>query len=68
MDAAIMDGNTLQAGSVALVSGVRNPISLARLVMEKSDHVILASNGAEEFAKANDCRFEGPDYFYDELR
>ncbi|MGH8274934.1 MAG: isoaspartyl peptidase/L-asparaginase family protein [Gammaproteobacteria bacterium] len=52
-DAAIMDGATLAAGAVGAVSGVRNPIRLARTVMEKSKHVMLAGAGAEAFADAN---------------
>lgn len=52
MDAAIMDGRDLSAGAVALVRRVRNPIRLARIVMEKTDHVLLAGDMAEELAKA----------------
>jgi beta-aspartyl-peptidase (threonine type) len=52
MDASIMDGGTLHAGAVALVTRVRNPIRLARLVMEKTDHVMVAGGGAERLAKA----------------
>jgi beta-aspartyl-peptidase (threonine type) len=51
LDALIMDGATLNAGAVAAVQRVRNPISLARLVMEKSEHVLLVSQGAEQFAR-----------------
>ncbi len=46
MDAAIMDGASLRAGAVALVRGVRNPIKLARIVMERTDHVLIAGRGA----------------------
>ncbi|MDE2022967.1 MAG: isoaspartyl peptidase/L-asparaginase [Gammaproteobacteria bacterium] len=49
-DAAIMDGATLQAGAVAAVSGVRNPVKLARAVMEASPHVLLMGEGAQRFA------------------
>ncbi len=51
LDAAIMDGSALRAGAVAGVKHVKNPITLARLVMEKSPHVMLAGDGAEAFAK-----------------
>ncbi len=68
MDAAIMEGKTLNAGAVTLISGIKNPISLARDVMEKSDHVFLAGEGALEFAKSLNYTFEDPTYFYDEFR
>jgi len=51
LDALIMDGATLNAGSVAVVRHVANPISLARLVMERTEHVLLAGQGAESFAR-----------------
>lgn len=68
MDASIMDGKTLNAGAVSLVSGIKNPISLARDVMEKSDHVFLASKGAMQFAEKLKYHIEDEKYFYDELR
>lgn len=68
MDASIMDGKTLNAGAVSLVSGIKNPISLARDVMEKSDHVFLASKGAMQFADKLKYPLEDEKYFYDELR
>lgn len=68
MDAAIMEGKTLQAGAVSLVSGIRNPILLARDVMEKSEHVFLAGSGAMNFAKSLGYTLEEAVYFYDELR
>lgn len=52
LDAAIMDGSTLAAGAVAGVRTVKNPISLARLVMQKTPHILLAGDGAEQFADA----------------
>lgn len=68
MDASIMDGKTLNAGAVTLISGIKNPISLARDVMEKSDHVFLAAKGAMQFAEKLKYHFEDDNYFYDELR
>ncbi len=68
MDASIMNGADRKAGAVAMVKGVKNPIQLARLVMEKSEHVFLAAQGAEEFAKMQGVKFEAADYFHDELR
>ncbi len=66
MDAAIMDGRTLQAGSVASVKHIANPIHLARLVMEKTPHVLLVGDGAEEFAKSQGIELVSPYYFYTE--
>jgi beta-aspartyl-peptidase (threonine type) len=63
-----MDGKTLEAGAAAGVKGVKNPVSLARLIMEKSGHVMLASKGAEEFAKSMNCEFRDDSYFYDAFR
>jgi len=68
MDAAIMDGKELQAGAVSLITGIRNPVALARDVMEKSDHVFLAGEGAMQFAESNGYSFEKDEYFYDEVR
>lgn len=68
MDAAIMDGSNLEAGAVSLITGIKNPVSLARDVMENSYHVFLAGEGAMQFAKSNGYELEGPDYFYDEVR
>jgi L-asparaginase / beta-aspartyl-peptidase len=66
MDAAIMDGNTLSAGSVASLQHIANPIHLARLVMEKTPHVMLVGAGAEEFAKSQGIELVSPFYFYNE--
>ena len=66
MDAAIMDGRTLQAGSVAAVQHIASPIHLARLVMEKTPHVLLVGSGAEEFAKSQGIELVSPYYFYTE--
>ena len=68
MDASIMDGKTLNAGAVSLISGIKNPVSLARDVMEKSEHVFLAGEGAMQFAKELDYKLEDASYFYDEFR
>lgn len=66
MDASIMDGRTLQAGAVAAVKHIANPIHLARLVMEKTPHVMLVADGAEEFAKSQGIPLVSPYYFYTE--
>lgn len=68
MDASIMDGMNLKAGGVSLITGIKNPISLARDVMEKSDHVFLAGEGAMQFARSLNYVQENPNYFYDEFR
>lgn len=68
MDASIMDGKTRNAGAVSLITGIKNPVSLARDVMEKSEHVFLAGDGAMQFAKDLNYSIEEPSYFYDELR
>jgi len=66
LDAAIMDGKTLQAGSVASVRHIANPISLARMVMERTKHVMLVGTGAEEFARAQGVTLVPPFYFFNE--
>ena len=68
MDAAIMDGKTLDAGAVSLIHGIKNPIALARDVMEKSDHIFLAGAGAMQFAESLKYGLEDESYFYDEFR
>jgi beta-aspartyl-peptidase (threonine type) len=68
LDAAIMDGATLDAGAVAGVTRVRNPISAARAVMERSPHVLLAGTGAEAFAAAEGLARVDPSYFFVERR
>lgn len=68
MDASIMDGKTLNAGAVSLISGIKNPVSLAKDVMEKSEHVFLAGEGAMQFAKQLHYEIEGAQYFYDKFR
>lgn len=64
LDASIMDGKTLNAGAVAGVTTVKNPILAARYVMEKSPHVMLAREGAEQFAQLNGCSIVKPEYFW----
>src|SRR5438105_5357220 len=68
MDAAIMDGKTLAAGAVAALKHVKNPISLARLVMEKSGHVMMDGEGAEAFAKENGIELVDQKYFFTQER
>ncbi|RYY98168.1 MAG: isoaspartyl peptidase/L-asparaginase [Chitinophagaceae bacterium] len=63
LDAAIMDGRTLKAGSVASVTTVRNPVMAARAVMDKTEHVMLIGPGAEKFAKEQGLAIVDPSYF-----
>lgn len=63
MDAAIMDGKLLKAGAVAGVRTIRNPIELAHAVMEKSEHVFLSGEGAENFAELEGIKTEPEEYF-----
>lgn len=67
-DASIMEGSTLRAGAVAGVGRVRHPIALARLVMERSPHVMLSGAGAEEFAVLQGVELVDPSWFYTESR
>jgi len=68
LDAAIMVGNSRQAGAVTGVTTVKNPISLARLVMEESEHIMFSGAGAEEFAGQVGVERVNQDYFYTEKR
>ncbi|RJQ62419.1 MAG: isoaspartyl peptidase/L-asparaginase [Stygiobacter sp.] len=68
LDASIMEGKTLAAGAVAGVKHIKNPINLARLVMEKSPHVMMIGDGAEEFAKQNNYELVDNKYFITEER
>lgn len=63
LDAAIMDGKTLKAGAIAGVRTIKNPISAARVVMEKSDHVMMTAKGAEIFALENRLEIVEPAWF-----
>lgn len=63
LDASVMDGKTLSAGAVASVTTIKNPISAARAVMEKTKHVMLVSQGAEKFAKEVGLERVDPSYF-----
>lgn len=68
LDAAIMDGRNLACGSVAGVKTVKNPISLARMVMEKSPHVFMVGQGAEKFAEEMKIEKVDPKYFFTQRR
>jgi L-asparaginase / beta-aspartyl-peptidase len=68
LDASIMDGATLRAGAVAGVTRVRNPIELARRVMDASPHVMLSGAGAEEFAELQGLEMVDPSFFHTERR
>ncbi len=68
MDAAIMDGATLKAGSIAGVRNVRNPIELAYEVMTNSNHVFLSGKGANDFAIKRGLKLEPDEYFFSQFR
>jgi beta-aspartyl-peptidase (threonine type) len=68
LDASVMEGAGLNAGAVAGVRNVRNPVLLARAVMERSQHVMLAGPGAELFGRSCGIVFEPDEYFYDGFR
>jgi beta-aspartyl-peptidase (threonine type) len=68
MDAAIMDGNSLEAGAVAGVRNVRNPIELATEVMRNSNHVFLSGKGANDFAIKQGVKLEPDEYFFSQFR
>ena len=68
MDAAIMDGKTLNAGAVAGVRNVRNPIELAEEVMVNSNHVFLSGKGANDFAIKQGIKLEPDEYFFSQFR
>jgi len=68
LDASIMDGSNLAAGAIAGVTDIRNPITAARAVMEKSPHVMLTGKGASEFAAEQGLEIVDPSYFREESR
>jgi beta-aspartyl-peptidase (threonine type) len=68
MDAAIMDGSTLEAGAIAGVRNIRNPVELAEEVMLHSGHVFLSGKGANDFAIRQGIKLESDDYFYSQYR
>ncbi|RXG33085.1 isoaspartyl peptidase/L-asparaginase family protein [Leeuwenhoekiella marinoflava] len=68
LDASIMDGKTLNAGAIAGVTNVKNPINLAYEVMTNSEHVLLSGKGAEAFAKEKGIEQVDPSYFFTEKR
>lgn len=68
LDAAIMDGKTLMAGAVAGVTTIKNPISAARAVMEKSEHVMMFGDGADQFAKEVGLDIVDPKYYWTKER
>ncbi|OSZ82513.1 beta-aspartyl-peptidase [Chitinophagaceae bacterium IBVUCB1] len=68
MDASIMDGSNLKAGASSGTSNVKNPVLLARAIMDKSEHVLLCGKGAEQFAKQQGLAFADDNYFYNQHR
>ncbi|MGO4302409.1 isoaspartyl peptidase/L-asparaginase family protein [Cupriavidus sp. RAF12] len=68
LDAAVMDGATLNAGAVACVKRLRNPVLAARAVLERSEHVLFAAEGAEAFAEAQGLELVTPDYYFTQAR
>lgn len=68
LDASVMDGATLNAGAIAGVTHIKNPIDLAVEVMDHSDHVLLAGKGAETFAQTRGIELVDPSYFYTQRR
>ena len=68
LDASIMDGKTLKAGAVGAIRNVKNPIGLARLVMEKTWHVLLIGEGARLFAEEHGVELVSDEYFFTKRR
>jgi len=68
LDAAVMNGATLDTGAVACVKRVRNPVLAARAVLEHSEHVLFAAEGAEAFAEAQGLELVAPEYYFTQAR
>jgi L-asparaginase / beta-aspartyl-peptidase len=68
LDASIMEGSTLKAGAVCGLTKIKNPVQLARAVMQRSEHVMLAADGAEEFARSLGFEFVPQSYFHTDAR
>ncbi|HXG83592.1 MAG TPA: isoaspartyl peptidase/L-asparaginase [Pyrinomonadaceae bacterium] len=68
MDACLMNGENRETGAVAFIRNVKNPIKVARLVMERTEHILLAGTGANEFAEEMNIGFEPDEYFFTEVR
>ena len=68
LDASVMDGATLNAGAVACVKRLRNPVLAARAVLEYSEHVLFAGEGAEAFAAAQGLELVAPEYYFTQAR
>ena len=68
LDAAIMDGHALKAGAVTFVKNIKNPVKLARLIMENTEHILLAGEGANQFAEQMGVKTEPDEYFFTEHR
>ncbi|WP_432260067.1 isoaspartyl peptidase/L-asparaginase family protein [Cupriavidus sp. TMH.W2] len=68
LDAAVMDGSTLNAGAVACVTRLRNPVLAARAVLDHSEHVLFAGAGAEAFAQAHGLELVAPEYYFTQAR
>jgi len=68
MDASIMNGKNLTAGAVGLIKNVKNPITLARKIMENTTHVFVCGEGAENYARAFRLEMASDEYFFDKFR
>ncbi|RYE26417.1 MAG: isoaspartyl peptidase/L-asparaginase [Sphingobacteriales bacterium] len=68
MDASIMYGKTLEAGAVSGISNIKNPVKLAKTIMQQSEHVMMSGTGAETFAAAQHLETAGDDYFFNDFR